>query len=88
MQCPVCTTFAPLNAPKCLHCGLDLTALWSFDKMKRDWQQAKDEFSARLNRLQDQFDSLETLITSTVVEKRGPLPFHSCNPRFPDRRIS
>jgi hypothetical protein len=56
--------------------------------MKRDWQQAKDEFSARLNRLQDQFDSLETLITSTVVEKRGPLPFHSCNPRFPDRRIS
>ncbi|MBI3756747.1 MAG: DUF2339 domain-containing protein [Deltaproteobacteria bacterium] len=74
MQCPVCTTFAPLNAPKCPQCGLELTALWSFDKMKRDWQQAKDEFSARLNRLQDQFDSLETLITSTVVEKARPLP--------------
>ncbi len=73
MQCPACTTFVPLNAPTCSQCGFDLTAFWSLERMRRDWQQAKEDFSSRLNRLQDQFDSLETLVTSTLVKSARTL---------------
>lgn len=64
MQCPVCKTILSLGAQTCLHCGADLTLLQSFDKMKQEWRQVKDDISARLNRLQTHFDAFEALIVS------------------------
>lgn len=82
MQCPVCNTILSLGAHACLHCGADLTLLQSFDKMKQEWRQSKDDISARFNRLQAHFDSCEALIISHLRDRRRSAPFETASPQI------
>ena len=82
MQCPVCKTFLQLGSHTCLHCGADLAVLQSFDEMKHEWRQIKDDFSARLNRLQARFDSFEALIVSRLLDRPQSARSQSAPPKI------